>query len=232
MNRTRAGQLRLLIAVPFLTEAVAHLSASEPARTKNPSAIVWTLDNLDSIGGFKPKLLGTPELSAGSDGSSLHFNGTNDGLLFLTNPITKWKAFTIEALFKPEADAPEAQRFLHIEDVRGGRVTLETRMLGTNSWCLDTYLLCGKTGLPLCDRAKLHSAGKWTWVALTYNRRRMSSYVNGVKELEGKLSFSPMKKGQMSLGVRLNQVYWFKGSIKEVRFTPAELPPPALQHSE
>ncbi len=219
----------IVIAAAAFMGTAPVLFAGDTARAKNPPSIVWKLDNVNSIGGFKPQILGAPKPAPALSGSALRFDGTNDGLFFPTNPITKWKAFTIEVLLLPEADAPEAQRFLHIEDARGERVTMETRMIGTNSWCLDTYLLCGKTGLPLCARAKLHPAGQWTWVALTYNQRRMSSYVNGIKELEGKLSFSPMKKGRLSLGVRLNQVYWFKGCIKEVRFTPSALPSDALQ---
>jgi hypothetical protein len=31
------------------------------------------------------------------------------------------------------------------------------------------------------------------------------------------------------VGVRQNKVYWFKGAIKEVRFTPAALAPEKLQ---
>ena len=201
----------LELAVLFLAGTVAGLCANDPGKTP---AIVWKLDSLESVAGFKPQVLGAPRLTPAPDGPALHFDGTNDGLVFATNPITKWKEFTIEVLFLPEPEAPEAQRFLHIEDAKGGRVTVETRMIGTNSWCLDTYLLCGKSALPLCDRTKLHPAGKWAWAALVYDRHRMSSYVNGVKELEGKVSFSPMKPGQMSLGVRLNRVYWFIGSIK------------------
>ena len=38
-----------------------------------------------------------------------------------------------------------------------------------------------------------------------------------------------MKPGQTSLGVRLNRVFWFKGDVREVRFTPAALGEEALQ---
>jgi hypothetical protein len=37
------------------------------------------------------------------------------------------------------------------------------------------------------------------------------------------------EKGQIALGVRLNQVSWFKGLIRTVRFTPSALPENALQ---
>ena len=195
-----------------------------------PAATVWKLDNLASVEGLKPQVLGAPKLAGeATGGPALEFNGESDGLLLETNPINGCKRFTVEALFLPKGNGPEAQRFLHIEDNRGGRLTLETRLPETNSWCLDAYLLCGEKGLALCDHAKVHPTDKWFWVALIYDGKIMSSYVNGAKELEGKLSFPAMKKGFMSLGVRLNRIYWFKGSLKELRFTPAALPPEALQ---
>jgi hypothetical protein len=56
----------------------------------------------------------------------------------------------------------------------------------------------------------------------------MSDYVDGVKELSGAVNFVPMADGRMSLGVRRNRVFWFKGSIKEVRFSPTALNSDAL----
>ena len=47
----------------------------------------------------------------------------------------------------------------------------------------------------------------------------MTSFLNGKKELEGPITFAPMETdGRASLGVRLNEVYWFKGAIREARF--------------
>ena len=106
---------------------------------------------------------------------------------------------------------------------------LETRVIEGRSWSLDTFLRCGETERSLFDPTRLHPTGKWTWVALVYDGKTMAHYVNGVKELEGEVAFAPMAAGQISLGVRLNRVYWFKGCIKEVRFHPAALPPESLQ---
>jgi hypothetical protein len=58
----------------------------------------------------------------------------------------------------------------------------------------------------------------------------MTHYVNGERELLAeKVNFGPLGQGQVSLGVRQNKVFWFKGAIREVRFTPAALPPGKLQ---
>jgi hypothetical protein len=195
-----------------------------------PVPVVWTLDNVTSIGGHRPTVLGMPKIvEATRGGPALHFNGQSDGIRLMVNPLRRWTTFTIEVLFLPEADSPPAQRFLHIQDERGGRVTLETRSSDGNSWSLDMFLLSGENHHVLLDRTKLHPVGKWSWVALVYDGNKMTSYINGMKELEAKIAFAPMADGRMSLGVRLNRVFWFKGCIKEVRFTPAPLATDALQ---
>ena len=77
---------------------------------------------------------------------------------------------------------------------------------------------------------KQHPADQWYWVALVYDDKKMLSYVNGKKELEGIVDFPPMTSGDISIGVRLNKVNWFKGLIKEIRFHPAALDSLTLQH--
>jgi hypothetical protein len=65
---------------------------------------------------------------------------------------------------------------------------------------------------------------------MEYDGKKMTSFVNGKKELEGELNLSAMTDGKISLGVRLNKVDWFKGQIKEIRFHPEALQPQSLQH--
>jgi len=60
-------------------------------------------------------------------------------------------------------------------------------------------------------------------VALTFDGRTMSHYVNGTLQLQGAVAFPPMARGRTSLGVRQNLVYWFKGCISEVRFSAIAL---------
>ena len=83
--------------------------------------------------------------------------------------------------------------------------------------------------LPLLDRTKEHSADAWHWVVLRYDGKSMTSFVDGVQELQGAVEFAPMAAGKTSVGVRQNKLYWFKGAIREVRFTPAALPADQLQ---
>ena len=191
---------------------------------------MWRLDNVLSIGGRKPQVLGAPKVVREAAGeSALLFDGKRDGLVFPVNPIDGWAQFTVEVLFRPDADGPLAQRFLHLVDDHDSRALLETRIINGKSWSLDTFLQSGKNQRSLFDPKKLHPTGKWAWVALVCDGRKMTDYVNGMKELDGEVAFAPMTTGQTSVGVRLNQVFWFKGSIQELRFQPAALAPEALQ---
>ena len=204
------------------------------AAADNPApparVVVWTLDNAASIGGHQPTVLGAPRFIDGGVGPAACFNGKDDGLVISAIPIAGWSQFTIEVLFRPDADGPEAQRFVHLQDERESRVLIEIRVTPDRQWCLDTFLLSGKNSLPLMDKTKLHPAGSWHWAALVYDGKKMAHYVDGTKEMEGEVAFPPMTTGQTSLGVRLNRVYWFKGSIREVHFSPTALGATQLQH--
>jgi Concanavalin A-like lectin/glucanases superfamily len=212
--------------------AAATLTFSCPAATtgiRRYSPVVWKLNSLSRIGGLVPVVLGAPTAEAG--GAGIRFDGRHDGLFLATNPIAGWRAFTIEALIDPAVDGAAEQRFLHIEDERGHRATLEIRLTAGGRWCLDTFLLGGSGRRTLVDLTRLHPAGRWTWVALRYDGRRMTSFVDGVKELEGPVEVTPFAEGRTALGVRLNRVYWYRGAIGEVHFIPRALEPADLQRA-
>lgn len=205
------------------------LSAAEPAgQAGAPTTVVWTFNNLQSVGGQAPKVLGAPRIKA--EERAAYFNGVGDGLILPVNPLAGLAQFTIEVLFRPETGGAGEQRFFHVQDEAGSRGLLEIRLTPEGQWALDTFLLSGESSLPLLDRTKLHPADRWHWVALEYENHRMTSFVNGQKELEGTVDFAPMKSGQTSLGVRLNHVFWFKGSIREVRIHSTALAGDQLQH--
>lgn len=213
--------------------AAARLTGTEPATA------VWRLDQLVQIGGHPVEVLGAPRVVTGPGGPAMHFNGTSDGMFLPVNPLQGLEQFTIEACFMPAADGPEAQRFLHVQDNvgapgdPGSRALLEIR-LANGTWAFDAFLFSkgSKAGLALFDATKRHPADRWTWVAMVYDRGRMASYIDGVKELEGEIAFPPMGAGRISLGVRQNKVFWFKGGIREVRFHPTALAAGQLQRIE
>jgi hypothetical protein len=218
-----------LLAILIVGGAVAWLVWEKPAA--HPQVlVVWTLDNVASIGGYKPEVLGAPEIvSAAAGGPALRFNGQGDGLFVPVNPLAGWPKFTVEVLFLPETNCPVEQRFVYVTDDNGDRATIETRSADGQSWCLDTCLWSGDSNQTLRDTGALHPNGKWAWVALVCDGETMSHYVNGVKEQESGIAFAPMTSGQVSLGVRNDRRYWFRGCIKEVRFNPEALNSNALQ---
>jgi hypothetical protein len=193
--------------------------------TYETHAITWKVQDTISIGGFKPTVLGNPVKTTDPKGSYLSFNGVNDGLIIQKIPIENWTQFTIEVLFKPSSDGPVAPRFIHFEDKELNRGTFEGRITPQGQWYMDTFLKNGKTnkGLTLIDSTKLHDCNSWYWVAMVYDGKKMSSYINGKKELEGDTNFPAMTSGNTSIGVRLNKVNWFKGAIKEIRFNDRAL---------
>lgn len=192
--------------------------------------VVWTLHDVRAIGGLVPEIGGDPHALAPEEGGpGVAFDGVDDGLWLAANPLAGHAAFTIELSIRPAAGGPAEQRYFHVEDAAGRRGLLELRMVGADAWCLDTFLKCGDAKLTLIDPAKTHPAGRWTWVALRYDGRKMSAWVDGVKELEGEVAFAPLGPGRISLGTRQDRRSWFRGAIREVRFSAEALAPERLQ---
>ena len=221
-STSRARALVLLVGLAFATTADVH------------AAEVWRLDNLERIGGHAVEVIGGPRVSELAGGPGIVFDGTKDGLFVPAIPFAGAEHFTIEILFRPEADGLRAQRFLHVQDTQGYRALIETRLDGRGAWYLDTFICTGaeETGVALVEPKNLHPTGRWYWAALRYDGKMMAHFVNGRKELERAANFKPITDGKISLGVRQNKVYWFKGAIREVRFHREALPDDRLQRGE
>lgn len=216
----------LLAAACCLSSRVA--AAAEAASASGASAD-WRFDSVRTVGGAAATILGNPSVASGVSGAWVQFNGKADALTFDASPIAGWAAFTIQVRFRADADGPAAQRFIHIEDAEGHRLTFETRVTPDGAWALDTFLLFGSSRCTLLDMKRLHPCGGWHWAALTYENGHMSSFVDGEPELSGSVAFGAMvPSAHMAVGVRLNRVYWFKGSISEIRFAPTALAGPQL----
>lgn len=186
---------------------------------------VWRLDSLAKVGRFDPAVLGAPQLRPDVDGIAITFNGSSDGLIIPGNPLEGLTAFTVEMEIRPEAKGPAEQRFFHIQDHEAtSRALLELRLTPDGRWALDAFLASPASRHTLLDMALLHPAERWHWVAMRYENGRLESFVNGVKELEGPVDFLPMKPGLTSIGVRLNQVFWYKGAIRELRIHRRAIP--------
>lgn len=191
---------------------------------------VWTLRDVSRVAGQTTEVVGSPKVDGSGARSALVFDGKGDGVFVPVNPLEGLRAFTVEMRFRPDGTGGEEQRFLHVEDQRKQRVLIETRVMPDKKWTLDTFLFQDADHrLTLLDRTRLHPTDRWYWVALVYDGRKMSHYIDGVLELEGEVAFAPMTTGRTSIGVRQNLVSWFKGAIAEARFTPAALPASRLR---
>jgi len=205
------------MAQRFLSFLFLVSSISAYSLDKKP--IVWRFDSTIKIGDITPIVVGDPKLDKEDGFTSFYFNGENDGIILPINPIHKLKKFTVEVLFKPSSKGNREQRFVHFQDKKGNRGLIEVR-LENGQWWLDTYLHVGKTdkGLTLVDRTRRHPCDEWYWAALVYDGKEMRHYLNAEEELSGEINFGPMESGIISIGVRLNQLFWFKGNISEIIF--------------
>ncbi|MDI1242026.1 MAG: LamG domain-containing protein [bacterium] len=206
--------MRILITIVAL--AVASFAQST----------TWKLDNLKKIGGHRIEVLGQPKVIKTDKGKAIEFDGIDDGIFIETNPLVGARAFTIEAWFRPDADGPTEQRWLHVEDLENveSRAMLETRV-SNDLWFLDTFLKSGENRLPLYAENFKHPTGRWYHAALVYDGTEMRHYVDGKLELSGKIAMKPFGRGRTSIGVRQNKVFWFKGAVRKVRFSHAALDP-------
>jgi hypothetical protein len=222
------GALRRILA-GILSLGVMGACATESPRD-DAAPTVWTLRDAAEVAGQATQVVGSPKVAGFGAQSALVFDGKGDGVFVPVNPLQGWNAFTIEVRFRPDGSGGEEQRFLHVEDARKQRVLIETRVTADKQWALDTFLFQDADHrLTLLDRTLLHPTDRWYWVALVYDGRKMSHYIDGVLELEGEVTFAPMTTGRTSIGVRQNLVSWFKGAIAEARFTPAALPAARLR---
>ena len=207
----------------LLVAACATVHAGQEGQRQ----MTWKIDNLRSIDGHRTTVLGAPRVIVGDGGKAVEFDGKDDGLIVDALPLAGATAFTLEIVFRPDAGGPKEQRFFHLqEDGTENRVLVETRLTGDGRWYLDTFIRSGKTNQTLASPARVHPVGKWHHVALVFDGQEMRHYVNRRKELWARLpSFTPLRAGKTSIGVRMNRVYWFKGAIRAARFTRRPLLP-------
>jgi hypothetical protein len=217
----------------------AVLLGAAALSVSNASAqTVWKFNNLSRIGGLTPKVEGAPQLVDSPVGKAVQFNGTDTALFFPARPLVGAKTFTIEAIFRPEGGNLE-QRWMHIAETDpktgldanpGGtadpnpRFMFEVRVKD-GQWWLDAFVNSAAGSKALIDPAKTHPIDQWYAVAQTYDGKTYRSYVNGVLENEADVAFTPHGAGHMMVGVRMNHVNWFKGSVAEARFSTRALNP-------
>jgi hypothetical protein len=184
----------------------------------------WILANMAEKMPAGLKFAGKPEIVKCKYGKSVTFNGSSDGIFLDTNPLSGLTEFTIEVVFQPQSSGDFEQRFLHCGEPQGDRVLLELRSTATD-WYFDAFIKVGEQQCTLIDPNRLHPLDQWYHLAYVIDNGKLETFVNGNKELEGKIIPSPVKGDKTSVGVRQNQVSWFRGAIYSIRFTHKALTP-------
>ena len=208
----------------FLLFIAALPSCTAERAAVHTGPVEWILEEFEAAQPGITKT-GSPGPVDSPYGKAIAFNGKDDAFFLEANPLQGLNSFTIEVIMCSDKDGPREQRFLHIGEVREDRMLLETRMTEDGQWYLDAYLQSGSSQKALLDENLLHPAGKWYHVALVVDGGKMVNYINSKPELEAKIDFAPINSGKTSIGVRLNEVSWFKGAIYKIVITPKALKP-------
>ena len=193
----------------------------------------WKLNNLVETGGHRIQVFGNPKVVDTEIGKAVQFNGNGDMLLVDFNPIGEAKEFTVEVVFKPDACYPEntAPRFIHIQDPQDPntkQIMIELRLNEKNQCYLDGYLKTDTGSLVLIDKNLVHPTGVWMHAAVTYKNNILTTYLNGEKQLSGKIGYQEMiinYTGKVAIGGRMNKISWYKGLIKTLKVTKVALEP-------
>jgi hypothetical protein len=68
-------------------------------------------------------------------------------------------------------------------------------------WYFDAHFNAGENkSLTLIDSTKTHSSDQWYTLTIVAANDSMTSYVNGAKELSGKIEFAPFDSSKTSFG--------------------------------
>jgi len=204
---------------------------------------LWTFDRLDRIGGLAAHVEGHPRVIDSPLGKAIAFNGVDDAIFLDRHPLAGAKAFTFEAYFRPDGGAAE-QRWFHLQQdepkvgpAANTRFLFEIRVVG-DRWYLDAFVHGASYARTLAFPERLHPLGQWYHVAQTYDGRTYRSYVDGVLQGEAELAFTPQGLGHTSVGTRIDRRDYFRGAIRQARFTPralapeAFLTPPVARHAQ
>lgn len=179
------------------------------------ASVTWRFNSLERIGGHPVKVEGAPKVVDGA----VVFDGMKDALFLDVHPLAGAETWTWEVIFRPDRGGAAEQRFFHLqEDGADTRMLFEIRTAG-GEWWLDSYAHSGTTGKTLLDPTKRHALGNWYAVQAVYDGHEFRNYVDSVLQGRGDVALKPQGAGKTSVGVRINRVNYFKGAVREARFT-------------
>lgn len=213
----------------ILQAGTALAASALPARVRvvtRADALTWTFDGRPLDGGVAVGRAGCPRLIDTPIGRATAFDGMQDVLFANRHPLAGARAFTIEALFRPDG-GNEAQRWFHLESVDDPTLapgTGATRMLfeirvTPGGWYLDAFMAGSGYRQALMRPDRLHAFGQWHRVAQTFDGRAYRSFVDGELEMECPVPFTAQGDGRCAIGARLNRVDYFLGEVRMARFT-------------
>ncbi len=204
--------------------------AAAPGTSQAAEQVVWIFDRLDNIGGHRTTVLGAPRVISSPVGGAVEFDGVDDALYIDSHPLAGARTFTWEAIFRPDGGAFE-QRWFHLaqRDPATGadhdnRMLFEIRVVGSE-WYLDSHIQSGAASKSLMNRKAMHAVGRWYHVASVYDGTNFRNYVDGVEQGGGPVALEPHGEGRASVGMRINQVHYFRGAVHAARFTRRALAP-------
>jgi len=221
----------VLIGGAALLAGCAHAAP----RREEPGQTRWIFDRLSNIGGVATTVEGDPTLVDSPYGKAVQFDGVDDRLVIDKHPLAGMGQFTFEALFRPDGGA-FAQRWFHLneEGPTPGAPPSVTRILfeirvKDGAWSLDAFATGQGYKQTLLFLDKTFPIGPWYWVAQSYDGKTYRAFVNGQLQGEADIAYAPQGQGRSSIGARMNKVDYFKGAVREARFTPRALAPEVLQ---
>lgn len=209
--RNRAFLLFYLIGQFLIFVSVTTYSQAER------SGVTWIITDLLEAG-EGVSVVGNPKIIDSPFGRAVHFNGEEDGIFLEEMPLRNLSEFTVEMLIRFDAGGNHEQRYFHTGSVREDRLLLEMRS-NTDTWYLDGMVETSGNWVVLMSPEDVHQFGHWYHIAFTVKKGEQITYVNGIKELEGKVEFTPISEGRTSIGVRQNRVSWFRGAIYSIKIT-------------
>jgi enterochelin esterase-like enzyme len=233
-----AGHSDRAVKQQTLPEALEWLWKGYPIEGVNPAPVTWTFDHLDTIGGLATRVEGNPKVIDTPVGRAIEFDGIDDALWIERHPLAGAETFTFEVVFRPDGGATE-QRWFHLaeRDPKTGslagtgtpdtnsRFLFELRVVNGTQWYLDAFVHGPGYSKPLMFPDKLHPIGQWYHVAQTFDGKTFRSYVDGELQGEAEIAFKPQGEGAASVGARINRTSYFRGAVRQARFTRAALPP-------
>jgi hypothetical protein len=210
--------LLILLCLPLCIHAQKGKAKSN-GKNQTEWIIRTFLDKNDSI-----KILGSPRIISSKYGKAVLFDGLKDGIFTNQMPLAGLEQFTVEAIFRPDDGGKFEQRFFHCGEIKGSRVMMELRST-PKGWYFDAFLNANDSKKALADSTLLHPSNQWYHVAFVVDKGKLTTYINGKKELQENIPMTPFFTGKTSLGVRQNELSWFKGAIYKIRITPKALTP-------